>query len=105
MNSLLRLLWALPLVLAIGAAAMLVLRRLLASAMPPRGASRVAVRETLALSDHTRVHLLEIDGSGFLVVESTQSATLQPMAARVREPAGGPGRSRPRWLGELGAAR
>jgi hypothetical protein len=105
MNSMWRLLWALPLVLAVGAAAMLVLRRFLAPPTSPRGASRVAVRETLALSDHTRVHLLEIDGGGYLVVESTQSATLQPMAARVREPAGWPVRSRPRWLGPLGAAR
>jgi hypothetical protein len=104
MNSLLRLLWALPLVLAVGAAAMLVLRRFLVPATSPPGASRVAVRETVALSDHTRVHLLEIDGSGYLVVESTRSASLQPTAARVREPAGWPGRSRPRWLGPLGAA-
>jgi len=104
MNPLLRLLWALPLVLAVGVAGMLVLRRFLAPAAAPRGAMRVVLRETLALSEHSRVHLLEIDGGGYLIVESAQNATLQPLSSPVREAGRRPVAWRPRGL-PLGAAR
>jgi flagellar biogenesis protein FliO len=98
MSSLLRLLWALPLVLAIGAGAMLVLRRFVLPVSRAHAAQRLVFREQLALSEQTRVHLLEIDGNGYLLVESTQNATLQPLPAQTREVARRPGRSRPAWL-------
>jgi flagellar biogenesis protein FliO len=82
MDALWRLLWALPLVLAMALAAAFVLRRFVGTQRPgSRAAQRVSSRESLALSDSTRVHLIEVDGAGYLVVESSQHATLQPLEA------------------------
>ena len=75
-----RLVWALPLVLAVGIVAMLLLKRFLVPA-PARGrAQRMSLCESLALSDHTRVHVIEVDGSAFVVIESTQQAALQSVS-------------------------
>ncbi len=80
MESAWRLVWALPLVLAVGVAAVLVLRRFVTPMTPaaPRG-PRVSLRDSLALSDHTRVHCIDVDGRAFLVVESAQQAALHAL--------------------------
>jgi flagellar biogenesis protein FliO len=104
-NSLLRLLWALPLVLAVGIAAMLVLRRFVRSGgHGRRDGRRLVSREQLALSDHTRVHLVEIDGQAYLLIESTQHAVLQGLTPQPRETIRTPGRSKPAWLHRLSGA-
>ena len=83
MDTLWRLAWALPLVAAIGAATVLVLRRFL---VPGNKAGRAAqplnARASLELSDHTRVHLIEVEGRAYLLVESTQQVTLQPLTVQ-----------------------
>lgn len=102
MNALWRLLWALPLVLAAGVAAMLVLRRFIVPAAREKRVARMLARETLSLSDQTRVHLVEVDGACYLIVESTQNAALQPLSGHARSQV----RSQPAWLRHLsGAAR
>lgn len=76
-----RLAWALPLVLMVGAAVVLVLRRFVvptASAAVPT--QRMRMLESLPLSDDTRVHLIEVDGRAYLVVESARHAVLQSAA-------------------------
>jgi flagellar biogenesis protein FliO len=98
MNSLLRLSWALPLVLMVGAGVTVLLRRFVLPASPTRCPHRLVFREQLALSEQTRVHLVEIDGKGYLVVESSQNAALQPISTPAREASRVPGRSRPAWL-------
>jgi flagellar biogenesis protein FliO len=86
MDALWRLLWALPLVLALGAAAVLLLKRFVAPAgAPARPGRRMSACESVALSDETRVHLVEIDGKTWLVVESSRHATAQATATQVGE--------------------
>jgi flagellar biogenesis protein FliO len=129
MNELMRLLWALPLVIAVGAGAMVLLRRFVVPVArdhrDPHGAPRMRVCETLPVSEQTRVHLLDVDGSRYLVMESTQSASLQPLQVmestqntalrslqmqplqvQPREATRFPARSQPAWLRYFsGAAR
>ncbi|HET9446061.1 MAG TPA: hypothetical protein VFO35_07370 [Steroidobacteraceae bacterium] len=77
-DALLRLAWALPLVLAIGVGAALVLKRFVVpGAGPTPQGQRLSVRESLALSEQTRLHLLEVDGRPHLVIESAQTTVLQ----------------------------
>jgi flagellar biogenesis protein FliO len=107
MNVLWRLLWALPLVFATGIAMMLLLRRFV---VPPQAAShdtrRLKLRESLAVSETTRVHLVELDQQSYLVIESERNATLQAVpvatAAEVRRPAA---RFAPGWVRRLGQGR
>jgi len=102
MNALLRLLWALPLVLALGVGFMIVLRRFVAPAPNGKPAARhTALCEQLALSEQTRVYLLDVDGRKYLVVESTQNTRLQPLASPARVESRVPARSRPAWLRHL----
>ena len=85
MDVFLRLCWALPMVLVTGVVAILVLKRfgvpLRAGAAPK---ARIQQREALSLSDDTRVHLIELDGVRFVVVESTRNAVVQAMPVRAR---------------------
>src|SRR4051812_36867516 len=105
MNSLLRLLWALPLVLGLGVGAMLLLRRWVTPAgAGKRDTRRLNYREQLPLSDHTRVHLVEVDGHCFLIVESAQQTVLQGVAAAARETARVPRPAGPAWLHRLTGA-
>jgi flagellar biogenesis protein FliO len=84
MDALWRLLWALPLVLALGAAAVLLLKRFIGPvAAARRLGRRMSACESVALSDETRVHLLEVDGKAWLVVESSRHATVQSAATPV----------------------
>jgi flagellar biogenesis protein FliO len=77
MTTLWRLVWALPLVLGVGVVGMLVLRRFIA---PTRNIGqelrRLTARESLSLSDQTRVYLIDLDGASYLIVESVQHAEL-----------------------------
>jgi flagellar biogenesis protein FliO len=83
MDALWRLAWALPLVLAVGAAAILVLKYFVIPAQAARrSARRIELRESLPLSDETRIHLIEVDRRAYLVVESTRQTTLQPTQSR-----------------------
>lgn len=105
MNALWRLLWALPLVLAIGAASMLVLRRFVVPAAREKpGVRRMVARETLPLSAQTRVHLVEVDGSSYLILESTHNAALQSLTTPRREASHTTGRSQPTWLRHFSGA-
>jgi flagellar biogenesis protein FliO len=99
MDILIRLAWALPLVLAVGLAAMLVLRRFVVPAAGGSGPTRrMSVRESLALSDETRAHLVEIDGKPYLIVESLRRTALEPLQVGVAEPRRSAGVSHARWL-------
>ena len=101
METLWRLAWALPLVLVTGVVAVLTLRRFV---VPTQGTSqpaqRMNLRESLSLSDDTRVHLIEIDGQVFLVVESLRHTLLQsaPIASTPVRP---PNRYGPAWMQRL----
>jgi flagellar biogenesis protein FliO len=105
MNALWRLTWALPLVLAVGAAAMIVLRRFVVpAASEKRGVQRMTICEMLPLSEHTQVHLIEVDGSSYLIVESTQNAALEPLLVTTREPSRRHVPLQPAWLRHLSGA-
>jgi flagellar biogenesis protein FliO len=95
-DALLRLAWALPLVLAIGVAAALVLKRFVlpAASETPKG-QRLSLRESLSVSDDTRLHLLEVDGKTHLLIESGRQTVLQ-WAAQNETPRA-PGPFVPRW--------
>lgn len=107
MNALWRLLWALPLVLATGVAAMLLLRRFVVPMQArSRDARRLSLLESLAVSDDTRLHLVEIDQQPYVVVESTRDAVLQAVpAATVHAQRAAAIRLAPRWLRGLGQVR
>jgi flagellar biogenesis protein FliO len=78
MDTLWRLAWALPLVLAIGVATMLALKRLVVTrASIPGGVGRLSLCESLSLPNDTRVHLIEFDRQPYLLVESDRHAVLQ----------------------------
>jgi flagellar biogenesis protein FliO len=71
MESAWRLIWALPLVLLVGAVAILVIRRI---APRPRESSiaRLRLCESLQVSLETQLHLVEVDRRVHLVIESTR---------------------------------
>lgn len=95
-DALLRLAWALPLVLGLGVAAAFVLKRFVvpvADASPQR--QRLSLRESLSVSDDTRLHLLEVDGKPHLLVESARATVLQWTPAGETSRASGP--VVPRW--------
>jgi flagellar biogenesis protein FliO len=99
MDALLRLAWALPLVLGIGIGSMLVLRRfVIAAPAAARPTQRLRMRESLSLSDETRVHLIEVDDRPYLVVESVRQAVLQPTAPLAVESARAPNRIGLSWM-------
>jgi len=77
MDTWLRLVWALPLVLLVGLTAALLLKRFGAPGVPPTGARpRIHLEGTLALSDDTRLHWVRLDQQAYLVLESTRQAQL-----------------------------
>lgn len=100
MDTLWRLAWALPLVLGIGFVAALVLRRVV-SAPPAQATRRIALQESLSLSDDTRVHVIEVDRQPYLLVESSSQATLQALSARAADAAPAPSRPGPAWAQRL----
>jgi hypothetical protein len=79
MDTLLRLAWALPLVLLTGAAVMLLLRHFVRPVQPTiQVAPRMSLRESMTVSNDTRVHLVVADGQTYLLVESAGGTVLQP---------------------------
>ena len=86
MDSLWRLIWALPMVLLTGVAVALLLKRVV---QPPPGparlAARMSVRESMPVSNDTRVHLIESDGQTYLLVESPGGTVLQATQSRASE--------------------
>lgn len=106
MSTLWRLVWALPLVLATGVGVMLLLKRFVAPAsVKPRDTRRLNLRETLDVSEDTRVHLVEIDRQTYVVVESTRNAVVQ--SAQTAAAAASPAAARlgPSWARRLVQAR
>lgn len=101
METLWRLAWALPLVLLTGMVAVLTLRRFV---VPTQGTGqqtqRMNLRESLSLSDDTRVHLIEIDRQVLLIVESSRHTLLQsaPVASTPVHP---PNRYGSAWMQRL----
>jgi hypothetical protein len=78
MPVLLRLAWALPLVLLVGFGALLILKRFLELPQRSTAKRRMTLHESLALSRDTRLFLIEVDGCAYLVTESAK----QPAALR-----------------------
>lgn len=99
MDALLRLAWALPLVLFTGTVLVLLLKRII-KPLPSSAAvaQRLSLRESLSVSEETRVHLIDLDGAACLLVESTRQTTLHLTATGAKasvSPAG------PRWMRRL----
>jgi hypothetical protein len=72
MESAWRLIWALPLVLSLGAAAIILIRRVTSPQAPPLSSARLRLCESLQLSAETHLHLVEVDERVHLVIESTR---------------------------------
>ena len=77
-DSFVRLSWALPLVLLIGAVALLALRRMMPSLAGPGGTPAPApeLQSTLQVSEHTRLMVVRHRGREYLLLESSASAQL-----------------------------
>jgi predicted exporter len=80
MDTLLRLAWALPLVLLTGAALMLVMKRF----MPAQTSAPQApvLLKTLRLSEHTQAFVIDIEGAQYLLVESQCNALLEAVPGK-----------------------
>jgi flagellar biogenesis protein FliO len=101
MATMWRLLWALPLVLIVGFAVMLILRRFMT--LTPREyvePQRLHLRGTVTLSAKTQAYLVEADGKGYLVVESDQPIAVQEIAPTAGTPLHA-ARFGPPWLRRL----
>jgi flagellar biogenesis protein FliO len=99
-DSLWRLAWALPLVLAVGVAAMWALKRLMLtpSATRPNDTPALQLVQTQLLADGCTAHLLQLQDRQLLVVQGTAGVTAlelgpQRSAARTVHP----------WLRKRGA--
>lgn len=106
METVLRLAWALPLVLAIGLVTLLILKRFVVRGAPVmRQTQRMRLDASLPLSDDTCVHLIEADGKPYLILESTRQAALHPMAPQSGAAPGASIRVAPDWIQRLYKAR
>lgn len=101
MTTMWRLAWALPLVLAVGVAAMLVIRGLVAPSQVKRPAQRLSARGSLSLSDKTCVHLIDVDGKDYLVIESAQQTVLQSVTTAPGDRSRSPVRFGSPWVRRL----
>lgn len=84
MEILLRLSWALPLVLLIGLGMALLVKRLLLP-QQEQTRQRMVARQALVLSEHTSLHLIEIDGCAYLIAESARHTDIQSIATPHRD--------------------
>jgi flagellar biogenesis protein FliO len=101
MATMWRLLWALPLVLLVGVAVMLILRRFMTPT--PREQvepQRLRMQGAVTLSANTQVYLVEADSKGYLVVESDRPTTVQEVAPTAGAPMHA-ARFGPPWLRRL----
>jgi len=98
-----RLVWALPLVLLSGVGIALLLKRFVVADEGKQAAAerRMHLRESLALSDETRVHLIELDRQAYVVVESKRHITFEIAAREVAAATRVSARSAPTWLQQL----
>jgi hypothetical protein len=80
MDTLLRLAWALPLVLLIGLGLMLAMKRLMSA--EPASAPVPALSKTLRLSEQTQAHVIDIAGQHYLVIESERSVVIEALASK-----------------------
>jgi flagellar biogenesis protein FliO len=88
MDMVWRLTWALPFTVLIGGAIILLLKHILGQAKSVgRTLQRMVKRESLTISDDTRIHLVEVDGRPYVLVESTRTAALHN-APPILQPAG-----------------
>lgn len=74
-DSWLRLTWALPMVLLIGLAIILVIRRVLGVTPLQQMASRLTVLESLSVGEATTLHLISADGRTVVLVETRGHAS------------------------------
>jgi len=103
MDTLLRLAWALPLVLLIGLGLMLAMKRLMSAerASPPTP----ALSKTLRLSEQTQAHIIDVAGQHYLVIESERSGVIEALASRAGAPAPAMNPLRAGLLRKRGASR
>jgi flagellar biogenesis protein FliO len=102
MDTLWRLVWALPLVLLTGAAVMLLLKQFVRPVRPTSHvALRMTLRESMSVADDTRVHLIEADGQTYLLVESPGGTVLQPTQPKPGDGARLRGNVGPPWARRL----
>jgi hypothetical protein len=85
MDTLLRLAWALPLVLLVGLGLMLAMKHLLSAERATPSAP--ALSKTLRLSEQTQAHVIEIAGQHYLIIESERSVAVQVLASKAGAPA------------------
>jgi len=76
-----RLAWALPLVLLLGLVIVLLLKRHMAGRLSMKpDAQRMVVRESMSVSIQTQLHLIEVDSSVYLLVESAGGTQVQAVS-------------------------
>ncbi|MCW7540865.1 hypothetical protein OOT46_23880 [Aquabacterium sp. A7-Y] len=84
-DTLVRLSWALPLVLLLGVVALLLLRRFLPALAPATpAAGQLVLRESLRVSERTQLHLVVAQGRPVLLVEPQEGS---PTAVLLDDPA------------------
>lgn len=77
--AVLRLAWALPLVLAVGVGLIFLLKRLGLGVGHPQEPAVLDVQSREQLSEHTQAIVVQAGGQRWLVVESTASVSVQPI--------------------------
>jgi hypothetical protein len=77
-DILLRLCWALPLVLLAGLVIMLLLRHVVLPRPVHDRPRRLSLCESMTLSDEMRVHLIEANGTAYLITESARMSSIHP---------------------------
>jgi len=87
MDMLWRLTWALPFTVLSGSGVILLLKRILGQRpLTGRAVQRMVRRESLSVSDDTRVHLIEVDGQSYVLVESARSISFHDAQAVPQAP-------------------
>jgi hypothetical protein len=89
-DTLLRLAWALPLVLAVGVIGMLVLKRLLAAGGQLKSpAEDLVLQRSLKLSETATAHVVAVEGKKLMIIESSAGVTAIDLDTKATP--------RPRW--------
>ena len=89
-DTLIRLTWALPLVLVLGVVAILVLRRVAPVLQGPTAQpNQLQLQESLRLSDKTVVHLVHAGGKPLLIAEGADGQVAVHSLHEAQPPRGG----------------
>jgi hypothetical protein len=89
-DSLLRLAWALPLVLTVGVLGMLLLKRVLAAGGQLKGpVDDLVLQRSLKLSETTAAHVIAVEGKKLMIIESSGGVTAIELDTKALP--------RPRW--------